>query len=52
VRRISKGIVLTQGKYMCDLLKRVGMVDYKLVSTHSIDKSKAYCSQRRTVWAE
>jgi hypothetical protein len=33
VKRIQQGIVLSQGKYTSDLLKKVGMVDYKPVNT-------------------
>jgi hypothetical protein len=33
VKRIPQGIVLSQGKYTSDLLKKVGMVDCKPVNT-------------------
>ena len=44
VKRIQQGIVLSQGKYTSDLLKKVGMVDCKPVNTplSASEKFSAY----------
>jgi histone deacetylase 1/2 len=44
VKRIQQGIVLSQGKYTSDLLKKVGMVDCKPVNTplSASEKLSAY----------